>query len=81
MGVMSEQVKEVLAVEIYDKDGHEHLLGDLVKGKKTAILFVRHFCERAMYVLICRKLMRRVRQLSSLCQTPQRGPASVRPAR
>ena len=80
MGVMSEQVKEALAVEIYDKDGHKHVIGDLVKGKKTAILFVRHFCERAMYTMMS-KAHERVRQLSSLCQTPQRGPASVRPAR
>lgn len=65
MGIMTQQVKEALAVEIFDKDGQKHILGDLTKGKKTAVLFVRHFC--GFFQASRRQIAdARVRQLSSI---------------
>jgi hypothetical protein len=77
MGLMPQQVKEALAVEIFDKDGQKHVLGDLVKGQKTAILFVRHFCELCCPADVRPRADGRVRQLSSLCQTPEHSPPAI----
>lgn len=39
-----EQLQQAYQVEIVDKEGQKHILGDLVKGKKTALIFIRHYC-------------------------------------
>jgi predicted dithiol-disulfide oxidoreductase (DUF899 family) len=31
--------------EIYDKDGNKHVLGELIAGKRTLLVFIRHFCS------------------------------------
>jgi hypothetical protein len=29
---------------IYDKNGNQHALGELMAGKRTLLVFIRHFC-------------------------------------
>ena len=39
------ELSEALKVEVYDREGKTHILGDLVKGQKSVLIFTRHFCE------------------------------------
>jgi hypothetical protein len=43
----SEELKEVFAVEVYDRAGDKKRLGDLIEGKRSILIFTRHFCEPA----------------------------------
>ncbi|WWC61221.1 uncharacterized protein I303_103801 [Kwoniella dejecticola CBS 10117] len=38
-----EEIHQALAVEILDQDGTKTTLGDLIKGKKVILIFIRHF--------------------------------------
>lgn len=31
-------------MKVYDRDGATHQLGELVRGKRSALIFIRHFC-------------------------------------
>jgi hypothetical protein len=31
-------------IEVYDKIGERRPLGDLIKGKRSVLIFTRHFC-------------------------------------
>jgi hypothetical protein len=48
--VTPEELSQALAVEVYDRSGKATPLGQLVHGKRTALVFVRHFCESFMGV-------------------------------
>jgi hypothetical protein len=39
------ELAQALKVEVYDKEGKTHTLGSLMNGKRTALIFIRHFCE------------------------------------
>jgi hypothetical protein len=41
----SEELKEAFAVEVYDRVGAKKRLGDLIEGKRSILIFTRHFCE------------------------------------
>jgi hypothetical protein len=43
----SEELKEAFAVEVYDRVGAKKRLGDLIEGKRSILIFTRHFCEPA----------------------------------
>lgn len=43
----SEELKEAFAVEVYDHSGDKKRLGDLIEGKRSILIFTRHFCEPA----------------------------------
>lgn len=45
----SEELKEAFAVEVYDRAGDKKRLGDLIEGKRSILIFTRHFCEPARY--------------------------------
>ena len=36
---------QALGEEVVDKEGAVHKLGDLIDGKRTCLVFIRHFCE------------------------------------
>ena len=40
----SEELAEALKVELYDRTGQTETLGDLIKGKRSVLIFTRHFC-------------------------------------
>lgn len=40
-----ETLVEARQVELQDKDGVTHTFGELTNGKKTVVIFIRHFCE------------------------------------
>jgi hypothetical protein len=40
-----EELSQALKIDVYDNEGKTHCLGDLVKGRRTALIFTRHFCE------------------------------------
>jgi hypothetical protein len=48
--VTPEELSQALAVEVYDRSGKATPLGELVHGKRTALVFVRHFCESCVGV-------------------------------
>ncbi len=39
-----EQIEEARKVTVFDKEGQSHTFGDLISGKKVAVIFVRHWC-------------------------------------
>jgi hypothetical protein len=43
----SEELKEAFAVDVYDRVGAKKRLGDLIEGKRSILVFTRHFCEPA----------------------------------
>jgi hypothetical protein len=40
-----EELAQALEVEVYDREGKSTPLGELTKGKRTALVFVRNWCE------------------------------------
>lgn len=40
----TQELEEAYHVELLDSDGSKHTFGELVKGKKVAVIFIRHFC-------------------------------------
>lgn len=50
----ADQLSQALQVEVFDADGTKTPLSELVKGKRTALIFVRHFCTCFKPVLRCR---------------------------
>jgi hypothetical protein len=38
--------------EIYDSQGKKHALGELIAGKRTLLVFIRHFCMSPLRVYI-----------------------------
>lgn len=41
----ADELAEALKVEVFDRDGKAATLEELVKGKRTALIFIRHFCK------------------------------------
>jgi len=62
------QLQESYKVQVLDKDGGKHTFGDLVKDKKVAVIFIRHFCELSSLSNPCHA-DERVRSLSGLYST------------
>jgi hypothetical protein len=50
--VSPEELSQALAVEVYDRAGKTIQLGELIKGKRTALIFVRHFCKHQHVYLV-----------------------------
>lgn len=40
-----DELKVAYAVEVYDRTGNKQPLGALVEGKRTLLVFTRHFCK------------------------------------
>ncbi|KAL1653915.1 hypothetical protein SLS61_003700 [Didymella pomorum] len=38
------EIQEALRVEVYDRVGDKRPLGDIIKGKRSVLIFTRHFC-------------------------------------
>ncbi|KAF2844826.1 hypothetical protein T440DRAFT_461508 [Plenodomus tracheiphilus IPT5] len=38
-----EELSQALKVDVFDREGAKHPLGNLVDGKKTVVIFIRHF--------------------------------------
>lgn len=47
----SDVIHEAREQEVLDKDGRKHRLGDLISGKRTCLVFIRHFCEPPPYLM------------------------------
>ncbi|CAN9180467.1 unnamed protein product [Alternaria alternata] len=39
----AEELSEALKIDVYDREGKTKALGDLVKGQRTVLVFIRHF--------------------------------------
>ncbi len=39
-----DELVELCKVEVYDRVGTKTALGDLIKGKRSILVFTRHFC-------------------------------------
>lgn len=39
-----EELAEAFKIDVYDAEGKTHPLGDLVKGKRSILIFTRHYC-------------------------------------
>jgi hypothetical protein len=39
------ELSEALKIEVYDREGKTHVLGELVKGQRSVLIFTRHFCK------------------------------------
>jgi hypothetical protein len=39
-----EVLRTISQEAIYDKHGDQHTLGELIAGKRTLLVFIRHFC-------------------------------------
>jgi hypothetical protein len=62
-----DELAQALKIDVFDNEGKTHVLGDLTKGRRTALIFTRHFCKsisHALYVLVLNQY--RVCELSSL---------------
>lgn len=40
-----DELSQALEVEVYDRTGKTETLGTLIKGKRSMLIFVRHFCK------------------------------------
>lgn len=40
----SNELQEAIAIEVYDSAGSRQALGDLIDGKRSILVFTRHFC-------------------------------------
>jgi hypothetical protein len=40
-----DELSQALKVDVYDREGKTKPLGDLIKGQRTALIFIRHFCK------------------------------------
>jgi hypothetical protein len=40
----SDELKKASQIEVYDHAGTKTALGDLIDGKRTVLIFTRHFC-------------------------------------
>ncbi|EUC48344.1 hypothetical protein COCMIDRAFT_87545 [Bipolaris oryzae ATCC 44560] len=48
------ELSEALKIEVYDREGKTHALGDLVRGKRSVLIFTRHFwCLNCQAYLRC----------------------------
>jgi hypothetical protein len=50
-----EELSQAFEIDVYDREGKTKTLGDLVKGQRTVLVFIRHFCK-----FICQVCMQRV---------------------
>jgi hypothetical protein len=41
----ADELSQAFAVEVYDREGKTKTLGELVKGQKSVLVFIRHFCK------------------------------------
>jgi hypothetical protein len=41
----ADELAQAFAVEVYDAEGKTTKLGDLVKGRRSLLVFIRHFCK------------------------------------
>ena len=39
------ELSEALKIDVYDREGKTKALGDLVRGQRTVLVFIRHFCK------------------------------------
>lgn len=42
-----DELSQALKVDVYDREGKTKSLGELMKGQRTALIFIRHFCKSA----------------------------------
>lgn len=42
--ITDEELTELSKVSLYDKDGAQTPLGELIKGKRSVLIFTRHYC-------------------------------------
>ncbi|KAL5440005.1 hypothetical protein PMIN06_009783, partial [Paraphaeosphaeria minitans] len=40
------ELQEALSTNVYDREGTMHALGDLIKGKRSVLVFTRHSCAQ-----------------------------------
>jgi hypothetical protein len=40
----SDELQEALQVEVHDRVGEKRPLGDIIEGKRSVLIFTRHFC-------------------------------------
>lgn len=40
-----DELSQALRIDVYDQEGKTMALGELVAGKRTALVFIRHFCK------------------------------------
>jgi hypothetical protein len=40
-----------LEVDVFDRDGKAQTLGELAKGKRTMLVFIRHFCKMLKFMV------------------------------
>jgi hypothetical protein len=41
----AEELSEALKIDVYDREGKTKSLGELIKGQRTVLVFIRHFCK------------------------------------
>lgn len=50
----SETISRITTEEVFDQDGQSDDLGSLIQGKRTCLIFIRHFCTLRLTVLVLR---------------------------
>jgi hypothetical protein len=40
-----DELSEAQKIEVYDREGKTQTLGELMKGKRSLLIFTRHFCK------------------------------------
>ncbi|KAL5115149.1 hypothetical protein ACEQ8H_006985 [Pleosporales sp. CAS-2024a] len=62
----AEELSQAFKVDVYDKDGKMSALGDLVQGKRTALVFIRHYwCKN------CQAYVRRLSEAAPPASLPE----------
>ncbi|CAI9637581.1 hypothetical protein GT037_008583 [Alternaria burnsii] len=61
----AEELSEALKIDVYDRDGKTKALGDLVKGQRTVLVFIRHF-----WCLNCQAYVRCISESIPLSNLP-----------
>jgi hypothetical protein len=71
----ADELSQAQKVEVYDEEGQTHVLGDLMNGKRTALIFVRHFCmpSKISIAMFHNTDNPRVSKLSSVPEAFERG--------
>ena len=64
-----DELAQISKCEVYDREGNTKTLGDLVEGKRSVLIFIRHFCTATFRLEISMLTRSRVLELSDLCQS------------
>jgi hypothetical protein len=47
-----DELAPALQIDVFDRDGKATTLGQLIHGKRTVLIFIRHFCKISKFAAV-----------------------------